>query len=158
MVNRIPAWRTSHGQTGGGQLKVLASLGGLLRMRIENEEPAGRTRPQIREPALRRGGLTVERSSGRCWSLLMHHWLHGACDMWQSMRLCITTWPYQMCAATRNVRQPHADPADIRYESASRLSRRTQRDTEPRAHHLPPQRSSFLRLESSRSHCAGHLS
>lgn len=54
-------------------------------MRMENEGPAGRTRPQIRrEAALRRaGGLAGERSSGRCWNLLMHHWSHGACDTWQ---------------------------------------------------------------------------
>lgn len=50
----------------------------------------------------------------------------------RSMRLCITTWPNQMCAATR-------------------------RDTESRAHRPPLQRSSFLLQESSRSRWAGHV-
>lgn len=84
----------------------------------------------------------------------MRHWSHAACDMWQkhaSLRHDVA----QSDVCGHPSRQ--ADACRCRYESASRLSRRTRRDTESRAHRLPPQHSSLPRQESSRSHWAGHL-
>jgi len=77
-------------------------------MGMENEGLAGRTRPQIvvHEAALRRGGAGPPDAVG-AYECTVGRMVHAICG--RSMRLCISTWPNQMCAATRHVRQTHVD-------------------------------------------------